>query len=216
MKHKPLFALVLLLLLSSCGGSQSNSADSVIVVTDTSAAQTVSETVVTTTNIPAWSVQNEYIGTWECESMNWFRIIMSGSEMNYVEYYDNARTKLNALDTYSLTPDSNGGLIAFSGSSDEQKYALSLSDDGALSVQEISGKKKLLTFRRISDDTTVPILPEYPHVGMTVEQLRCSTWGQPKDISFGDKDSPVKIETWYYDIGYVVLVDGVVTTVKTY
>lgn len=64
-----------------------------------------------------------------------------------------------------------------------------------------------------SDFTEAPDLICAPRIGMTKEQVRVSTWGQPKKINTTTTANGVT-EQWVYSRGYIYFKNEVVTTIQ--
>ena len=54
---------------------------------------------------------------------------------------------------------------------------------------------------------------EDPHIGMTADEVRNSTWGSPREINRTTSIYGTR-EQWVYRKGYIYFEDGIVTTIQ--
>lgn len=81
-------------------------------------------------------------------------------------------------------------------------------------VYENNAKNTLEIFKKISDSTELPEGVKEPQIGMTAEEVKNSTWGEPEKINKTTTKYGV-IEQWvYYGYKYVYLEDGIVTAIQ--
>lgn len=149
-----------------------------------------------------------YQGTWKRESILIpSTIVINGWELTYISHYDSGDT----MDTFSLTLNEDASLRS-SGSDKWVPSILHINGNGAL-VYTVANSDNPSVYEKESDFTEAPDLICAPRIGMTKEQVRVSTWGQPKKINTTTTANGVT-EQWVYSRGYIYFKNEVVTTIQ--
>lgn len=152
-------------------------------------------------------------GKWIREKMEWFELIVSGDEISIVEYYDQAKTRVDDVDSYTLDIDENGSVIACHNHKTEHpEYILVKTDDGKLQITEIEDNKISL-YNYVGEATEVPKEATEPKIGMTKDEVLKSTWGNPKKRNITETKNGTH-EQWVYDKGYIYFDNGLVSTIQ--
>ncbi len=154
----------------------------------------------------------KYIGTWEGtdEHKNW--LIFNGWTTYFI-INPNGYYQIIWDDEYHLDKKDNHLKVRFPAA----VVHYYLDRNGNLKMErkyETGYEDTLETFKKISSSVELPEGIKEPQIGMTVEEVKASTWGEPKKINKTTTKYGVSEQWVYYGYKYIYFDNGTVTAIQ--
>lgn len=154
----------------------------------------------------------QFQGEWKTEKSEHVDLIISGRTVNSISYGILDKSDLvDKIFTFYFEYDENNQLVVCN-SHHQPVSILSITEDGKLREQSTYSDDEDL-YEYMSSNTTLPIVVLEPAIGMTADEVICSTWGYPSKKNITETASLTK-EQWVYDDGYIYLTGGIVTAIQ--
>lgn len=92
-----------------------------------------------------------------------------------------------------------------------------INENGQLTKERIHknpNENTVQTFKKINESTALPAGIKEPQIGMTAEEVKKSTWGEPEKINKTTTKYGVSEQWVYYGYKYIYLENGIVTAIQ--
>lgn len=139
-------------------------------------------------------------------------VVISGDTVNFITDMEISGKHSVSVTTFYFAFSSNGELV-INNAYGQERYNISLLEDGRMQIQSVAGDDEPDICEKISDSTVVPAEKGEPKIGMTEEEVYASSWGYPNKRNTTTTSGGTR-EQWVYDYGYIYLTNGIVTSIQ--